>query len=186
MVEARMPSSDTDEAAENENSDSWWSFQRIVIVAVSVFIGVYVLLFLIGFISALIWNESAAAFFRYFRDLVSIGLALSSLMVFVGIGILIVQVARFVNLLRSEVKPLGEDAKQALRNVRITSEFVQRHAVEPIIRFQAFLAGLIAFLREIVIITQLLQRRDGIKKRNGYENNGNGEEGESNDSSYSA
>lgn len=185
MVEARMPSSDTDEAAENENSSSWWTFQRIVIIAVSVFVGIYVLLFLIGFVSALIWNESAAAFFRYFRDLVSIGLALSSLMVFVGIGILIVQVARFVNLLRSEVKPLGDDAKQALRNVRITSEFVQKHAVEPIIRFQAFLAGLIAFLREIVIITQLLQRRDGIKKRNGYDND-NGNEDESNDSSYSA
>jgi ABC-type multidrug transport system fused ATPase/permease subunit len=179
MAEATISSPDTQaQTAENENTQSWWTFQRIVIAAVAAFIGIYVLLFLIGFVSALIWNEGAAAFFRYFRDLITIGLALSSMMVFVGIGILIAQVARFVNLLRSEVKPLGEDAKQALRNVRVTSEFVQKHAVEPIIRIQAFLAGIIAFLREIVLITQLLQRRDNVKKR--------GEQDESDDSSYSS
>ena len=70
------------------------------------------------------------------------------------------QIARFVNLLRSEVKPITEDTKQAIKNVRVTSEFVQKNAVKPVIKSQSFLAGLLAFLSEITKISRILQRRN--------------------------
>ncbi|MDQ7025544.1 MAG: hypothetical protein Q9P01_10150 [Anaerolineae bacterium] len=166
MAEAKSTSPNpTETEAEDESTASWWTFKRAIIVAFSIFVGTYVLIFLIGLVAAIIWNESAASFFRYFRDLMTIALAISSAMIVIATGILIVQIARFINLIRSEVKPITDDTKQAIRNVRVTSEFVQKHAVEPIIQVQSFLAGLIAFLREIILISQVLQRRDSDKNQ---------------------
>jgi hypothetical protein len=165
MAQAKSTSPTTDGQAEGESTRSWFTFKRAFSIALALFIGIFIMVFACGFIASLLWNESAASFFSYFRDLMTIGLTMSGIMIVVGIGILIAQIARFVNLIRSEIKPITEDTKQAIRNVRATTEFVQKHAVEPIIQFQSFLAGLIAFLREIVIITQILQRHDADKKQ---------------------
>lgn len=142
-----------------EESDGFWTFQRIAMVSVGAIVGFYILLFLIGLVTAIAFGESAAMWFGYFRNLVNIALAVSTLVIFVGIGVLIVQIARFVNLLRSEVKPITEDSQKALQEVRATAQFVQKNSVQPIIQGQAFFAGLLAFLREIVRLTQILQRR---------------------------
>ncbi|MCI0351116.1 MAG: hypothetical protein L0Z53_16960, partial [Acidobacteriales bacterium] len=114
----------------------------------------------IGLIAALVWDDGAAAFFRYVRDLITIGLALTSMVIVIGIGILVVQIARLVNLLSTEVKPISDDTKLAVRNVRTTTEFVQKRTVEPIIQTYAFLAGLTTFLLEIVRLSRMLQQRD--------------------------
>jgi hypothetical protein len=157
MAEAKatLPATTTQQ---EESDSSWFTFNRALIIGVAAFIGIFVLVFACGFISAIVWNESAASFFRYFRDLMTIGLTMSGIAIVVGIGILVMQIARFVNLIRSEIKPITDDTKQAIRNVRVTSEFVQKHAVEPIIQFQSFLVGLVAFLREIVLLSKLWQR----------------------------
>lgn len=166
MAEAEATSPiPTETEMEDESTESWWTFKRAIVVSFSIFVGTYVIIFLMGLVAAIIWNESAASFFRYFRDLMTIALAISSAMVVIATGILIVQIGRFINLLRSEVKPITDDTKQAIRNVRATTEFVQKHAVEPIIQFQSFLSGLMAFLHEIVLITQILQRRDADKNQ---------------------
>jgi hypothetical protein len=128
---------------------------RLTALPVIAYLGIFVW----GLLSAL-WNpEGAASYWAYFRNLIEIILSMAAIVIFIAIGILIVQVARFVNLLRSEIKPITEDTKMAFRNVRATTEFVQKHGLAPIIRFQAFLAGLIAFLSEIIRVSRLLQDR---------------------------
>jgi membrane protein implicated in regulation of membrane protease activity len=147
------------ESIVEEETSNRWTFQRITIVSVGAIVAFYVLLFLIGLVTAIAFGERAAAWFSYFRDLINIALAVSTLVIVVGVGVLIVQIARFVNLLRSEVKPITEDTQKALKEVRTTAQFVQKHGVSPIIKGQSFFAGILAFLREIVRITRILQRR---------------------------
>jgi len=155
-ADAALP---VDAPQEEQDNNNGWTFQRIAMVSVGAIVGLYILLFLVGLITAIAFGDRAAAWFAYFRDLVNIALAVSTLVIFVGIGVLVVQVARFVNLLRSEVKPITEDTKKAVKEVRTTAQFVQKHSVKPIVEGQAFFAGLLAFLREIVRLTQILQRR---------------------------
>ncbi len=159
-IAAQSPTVPTDSAETvEEESGGGWSIQRITIISVGVLVGIYVLLFVIGLITAIIFGERAALWFGYFKNLVNIAVSVSTLAIIVGIGVLVIQVARFVNLLRSEVKPITEDAQKAVQEVRTTAQFVQKHGVSPIIKGQSFVAGLLAFLREIVRLTQVLQRR---------------------------
>lgn len=119
----------------------------------------YLLIFLIGFWRAWVDPSGSAAFFEYVRGLFETVVSIASIVIIIAIGVLIVQIARFVNLLRSEVKPITEDTKQAFRNVRATTAFVQENAVKPIIKAASFTSGLIAFLREISRISKILQKR---------------------------
>jgi hypothetical protein len=136
---------------------SLMGYTRIGLIVIGV---LYLGLFLFALVMALMNAEGAASFFGYLRDLISIALTLTGLLIMIGLGVILIQAARFVNLLRSEVKPITDDAQEAAKNVKTTSEFVQKEAVEPIIQSQAFFAGLLKFLREIVSITRLLRRRD--------------------------
>lgn len=120
----------------------------------------YLLIFLFGFWRAWVDPTGSANYFEYLRGLFDIVVSIASIVIVISIGVLIVQIARFVNLLRSEVKPITDDTKQAIKNVRVTSEFVQKNAVAPVIKSQSFLAAILAFLREIIKISQVLQRRN--------------------------
>ncbi|GAB5489919.1 MAG: hypothetical protein Phog2KO_01340 [Phototrophicaceae bacterium] len=120
----------------------------------------YLLFFLFGLWRAWVDPLGSANYFEYLRGLFDIIVSIATIVIIISIGVLIIQIARFVNLLRSEVKPITEDTKQAIKNVRVSSEFVQKNAVRPVIRGQAFLAALLAFLGEITKISRILQRRD--------------------------
>src|SRR5688572_24603366 len=110
---------------------------RLTALPILAYLGVFAW----GLISAVLDPEGAAAYWSYFRNLVEIILSMGAVLIFVALGIFIVQVARFINLLYSEIRPISEDAKLAVKNVRVTAEFVQKHGIMPIIRFQAFLTG---------------------------------------------
>jgi hypothetical protein len=138
------------------------SFQTFAIGAVVSFLLIYVLIFVIGLIAAIVYDGAAASFFAYFRDLLTIALSLTTMVIFVGLGILVIQIARFVNLLRSELKPISEDTRRAVAEIRSTVGFVQKHAVSPIIQTASFLSGLTAFLRELVRISRILQKKDAV------------------------
>lgn len=120
----------------------------------------YLLIFLFGFWRAWVDPDGSAAYFEYVRGLFEMIVSIASIVIVIAIGVLILQIARFINLLRSEVKPITEDTKQAIKNVRATSEFVQKNAVKPVIGAYSFTAGLIAFLRELSHISRILQRRN--------------------------
>ncbi|MCU0514208.1 MAG: hypothetical protein MUE40_16755 [Anaerolineae bacterium] len=145
--------------AGGEDTGGGWSFQRVMIGSVLTLIGLIVLLFVVALVIALTTDAAeAASRMSYLRDLVSIVLSVQIILVIAGVGVLIFQVARFVNLLRSEVKPITEDAKQMLTTARTTGAFVAKHTTEPIIKTQSFFAGLFTFLREIVRLGRILKR----------------------------
>jgi hypothetical protein len=139
-----------------------WTLTKVVTWAVGGFIGLLLLLFVLAAIYA--WTNDAveaASRMDYWRNLISIFISLQIIVIVVAIGILIVQIARFVNLLRSEVKPITQDAQQTAQTARATAEFVSKHSVEPVIKTLSFTAGLLAFLREIVQLGRILKRQNG-------------------------
>lgn len=147
-------------APEQTSSSSRWTLKRVVIAAAGGLIGALVLLFLIAVVIVLIGDPDWwAVRMQYFRDLALIMLTLQGILIVTGLAVLVLQVARFVNLLRSEVKPITDDAQSAMREVRSTSTFVSKNAVQPIIRSQAFFAGMVTFVKELLQLKRLGRRR---------------------------
>lgn len=120
----------------------------------------YVVIFILGFWRAWVDPTGSANYFEYVRGLFEIVVSIASILIIIAIGVLVVQIARFINLLRSEIKPIADDTKQAVSSMRVTAEFIQKNAIKPVIQTQSLVAGILAFLAEIIRISRLLQRRD--------------------------
>lgn len=156
-----------DRLTTESESDNGFSFTRWTFIIVGAIVVIYIVVFSFGFIAAVVNVEWARPFFAYFRNLILLLLSLTSILIVVGVGVLLIQIARFVNLLKSEVQPITRDAQAAIKTVRTTTEFVQKNAVQPIIQTSSFLVGLLTFLREIARLSRLLQQRDAEDKSDG-------------------
>lgn len=155
-----MPENETPSpTSPSQTDEGGWSLTRTVVIFAGGFILLIVALFLISFVIALFGDPQILALrMQYFRDLALIVLATQGILIVTALAILVIQVARLVNLLRSEAKPITEDAQQALQNVRATTEFVYREGVAPVVGMKAFVAGLKTFLLELFRIRRLMRR----------------------------
>ena len=139
---------------------SRWTLRNVVIGAAVILIAL-VVLSIIGSI-ALALNvdaQEAASRMSYVRDIVTILLTAVVILIIAGIAVLILQIARFVNLLINEVKPITEDTRRAVKHAAVAAEFASKRGVEPIIKTQAFFFGLAAFFRELFRFNKVLQSR---------------------------
>jgi len=143
---------------EEASTSRRWTLNRIVMLTAIGIIALIVLIFVIGLVAALVNPQGAQAFFAYLRDLMLIVLAVQGILIVTAVAVVIVQVARFVNLLRSEVKPITDDTREAINNVRVTTHVVRKGALEPLLVVNGFFAGLLAFLREFFKIRRLIRR----------------------------
>lgn len=145
-----------------ETSSRRWTLKRIVILFAGGFILFVVLLFVIALLLALFGDlDWWATRMAYFRNLALFVLAIQGILIITGLAVLVIQVARFVNLLRSEVKPITQDARASLREVRATTTFASRQGVAPLLRVQSFFVGALVFLREIFRFGRLFRRPSG-------------------------
>ena len=62
---------------------------------------------------------------------------------------MILQLSILFNILQNEVKPILESAQQTASTVSGTASFLGKYIASPIIRIQAILAGMSAFLQAI-------------------------------------
>lgn len=135
------------------------SIPRIAIIAAGVLIGVIVLLFIIALVVALTANvEQASAVIRTIRDLVIIFLALEGALIVISLAILVLQVARLIALLTTEVKPILENTQETLRTAQGTVQFVSETIATPIVRTSAVIASFSAFSREAFGLRHALSR----------------------------
>lgn len=134
-------------------------FTRYVMIGAGVLIGLVLLVLVAGIVIALADPSGAAGFFEYVRNLLIIILTVQGILIITALALLLIQVARFVNLLRSETQPIASDTREALRNVKVTTQFASREAVGPIIQTQSFMSGLFVFLREIFKIRRIVRRK---------------------------
>jgi hypothetical protein len=123
--------------------------QRIIVIAAAGLGGVIVLLFVIGLLFALFSDVQATApRIQIIRDVFIIIMSLEFILIIGALAVLILQVARIVNLLQSEVKPVLENAKETVNSAKGTVEFVGNNVSEPVVKTSAFLAGAGVFIRE--------------------------------------
>ena len=112
--------------------------QRTTLIITAV-VAVVVLALLIWGAVVLVQNPTQAA---AVRDVFII--LMSLMMVFIGVALAVVavQIALLTNLLRNELKPILEATQETVRTVRGTAVFLSENVSEPVIKLNAYVAGL--------------------------------------------
>jgi hypothetical protein len=105
-----------------------------------------VILVLIVLIGSLINAPFIAGFVRVVRDVMLSAMGLTLLLVVVAVSILIIQIARFVNLLYSESKPIVQDARETVNAVKTTAQLAATESTELVATIKAFFKGLRLFI----------------------------------------
>ena len=134
-----------------------FDIRRIVLIASGVIIGLIVVLFLIALLIST-GGESVGSVVRTIRDLVIIFLALEGVLIIFGLAVLTLQVARLVNLLQTEVKPILENTQETVKAAQGTVEFVGSNITEPIISASGFMAGVSVLFSNVFGIRRALKR----------------------------
>lgn len=114
--------------------------QRRTIVALIVTIIIILAILITGFIFLISPNTTTLTVARI-RDIFIILMALESLFVGIVLVILMVQLARLINLLQNEVQPILDSTNETISNLRGTTEFLSSNLAEPVIKLNEYLAG---------------------------------------------
>lgn len=153
------PTSAANAPAPAEKSDSMSGLRRIILIAAAALIGLILLLFLCSVIIAVTTNiEQSSAVIRLIRDLVIIFLALEGILIVLSLAILILQIARLVSLLQTEIKPILENTQQTVKTAQATVEFVSSNLTQPVVRMNGFLAGTSLVLREVFGLRKAIRK----------------------------
>jgi len=93
------------------------------------------------------------------RDGAIVVLALESVVVGVLLLLVLVQIRKLVRMLRDEIKPLLNDAKETVTTVQGTTRFVSENLVHPVIKLQSYSAGVVGTVRQLLAINRKLRSK---------------------------
>lgn len=99
------------------------------------------LLLLVGFVAAILYLLQPGAPTESLRDIFIILVAFEFMVIGLTMILLLVQLARLINLLNNEVRPILESASEAANTLRGTSRFLSDKLVAPIVKVSAGVAG---------------------------------------------
>ncbi len=119
--------------------------QRGIIIGVAVGALVLIALVVVSVIFLLKPTTDTARF----RDVFIIFMALESIIIGLALIILIIQIARLINLLQNEIKPIIDSTNETVSTLRGTTHFLSNNLVEPVIKLNEYLAGLGHLIRFI-------------------------------------
>jgi hypothetical protein len=123
---------------------------RVIGIVAGVLILLVVLIFLAGLGLALIGDaQQNAPKVQIIRDIFIIILAFQSILIVGALAVLIVQVARLINMLQNEIMPILKNTQETVGTARTTVEFVGSNVVGPVIRLNAYFAAINILLREL-------------------------------------
>ncbi|MFM8322897.1 MAG: hypothetical protein ACKOC5_18455 [Chloroflexota bacterium] len=83
------------------------------------------------------------------RDVFIIFLAAFSVFLGLALVVLIVQLARLINLLQNEIKPILDSTNETVSHLRGTTVFLSDNLVEPVIKLNEYMAGMSQFIQVI-------------------------------------
>ena len=146
-------------ASQSTPSESQESVQAVtsqqrqaIIIAVLVVLLILVLIGVSIYVLALPSTDTAKV-----RDIFIIFMAIESLLIGFALVILMIQLARLINLMQNEIKPILNSTQDTLGHLRGTTVFLSENLVEPVIKLNEYMAG----------FTQLLQVIGLVKKGKG-------------------
>ncbi len=149
----------TNASPAEEKQTSMSGLRRMIIIAAAILIGAILLLFVCAVVIAATSNiEQSGTVIRLIRDLVIIFLGLEGILIVLSLAILILQIARLINLLQTEVKPILENTQQTVKTAQTTVEFVSANLTQPVVRLSGFLAGSSVVLREVFGLRKAIRR----------------------------
>jgi len=76
------------------------------------------------------------------KDVFIIFMALQSLFLGIILVVLIIQLARLINLLQNDIKPILDSTNETVSTLRGTTAFLSENVVEPVIKMNEYLAGI--------------------------------------------
>jgi len=111
----------------------------------AIIIGAVVLaiLILVGAIWAAIALVNSPAQAATWRDVFIIFMALEAMLIGIALLVLIMQLAVLTNMLKHEIKPILESTNETVNAVRGTTLFVSENLVEPIMKLNGYVAGIV-------------------------------------------
>lgn len=80
-------------------------------------------------------------------DVFIIFMGLEFLIIGLVLVILIIQLARLINLLQNEIKPIVESTNETVSTLRGTTQFLSDNLSEPVIRLNEYMAGISEFFK---------------------------------------
>lgn len=114
--------------------------------SIAILIGVVVVIVALIIVAAVLLIRSSNETTGRIRDVFIIFMALESLVIGAALVVLIVQLATLINLLQNEVKPIIVSTNETVNTLRGTVTFLSDNLSEPVIRLNAYLAGLKQFI----------------------------------------
>jgi hypothetical protein len=117
--------------------------QRLILIGIIV--GILIILALIILAIWFLLQPSSPT--DRIRDIFIIFMALESLLLGLALVILIIQLARLINLLQNEIKPILDSTNETVSTLRGTSAFLSDNLVGPVIKMNEYLAGMQQALR---------------------------------------
>lgn len=93
----------------------------------------------------IVWFLLITPYAERIRDITIIFLAVEGLLIGLASVVLVIQLAKLVNLIQNEVKPLLESANETIRTVRGTATFLSDSLVEPVMK----MSGLLAIFKKV-------------------------------------
>jgi len=142
MSDSPVPPSVT--TSENEPSNNSQS-QRTTIIGIIIGLVVLLGILITGVVLLLLPSTDITVVGRI-RDIFIILMALESLLIGLVLVILIIQIARLINLLQNEIKPILDSTNETVSTLRGTTAFLSTNLVEPVIKLNESLAGLQKFM----------------------------------------
>ncbi len=80
------------------------------------------------------------------KDVFIIFMALQSLFLGIILVVLIIQLARLINLLQNDIKPILDSTNETVSTLRGTTIFLSENVVEPVIKMNEYFAGIMKAL----------------------------------------
>lgn len=132
---------------------------RGVYIAVGVFAGIMLLIFAIAVgLSVAFGDQQFGEVIAIIRDVMFIFLALEGILIVLALAVLIAQLARLVNLVQNEIKPILSNTQETVQHAKGTVEFVSKNVTEPVISVNAFLSAAGVFARELFRLNRALSK----------------------------
>jgi hypothetical protein len=123
-----------------EESEGLTEGQKRAIVIGGVVLAVVILVATVAAAITLVNNPAAAA---TWRDVFIIFMALEAMLIGIALLVLIMQLAVLTNMLKHEIKPILESTNETVNAVRGTTLFVSENLVEPIMKLNGYVAGIV-------------------------------------------
>ena len=129
---------------------------------IGVIIGVIVLF--IATIASIIWLAQPSTDTARVRDIFIIFMGLASLLTTFVLIILIIQLARLLNLIQNELRPILDSLNITISNLRGTTVFLSDNLSEPVIKLNEYLAGLSRLFKVLGLMKK--SKPEKIRKEN--------------------